>query len=531
MIQRMLDRPIRNSSSNDNTGDDREIRLVRADLEHLLLIRDIVDFRIGLHVRNVQGAGSLAYKKLEFDFRNVSLPAGPLNLKNLRVRLQRHVRTNFAPGPLRATSRKLDLVATSTEPLFFGLSNGKDLHYQRLGRFFLNAKNQIVNHRGDLLEPPVTLPPGTIAETLLVSEDGMITVRIGDDIRPTTIGRIELYAFQRPEALRDRGESEFIAGGDAGPARSVTPGTPGIRLFQGFVEQANVDVSVEELRLARLFNLRAALTTVARRLDPNLVFTAGPPEVPGHSQWTQVLNRKVSALTKNLANAQRTAFLAHVAWSPPPGKSGLAFFQFPNTEMASLRATANKFDLAFYSGNGYFRILLPDGTAAYTRNGSFKVDRKGQLVMNGGYLLDPPIILPGSALNHSFSVSENGEVTILVGTDQKPVRIGQIDVFRFANPEGLGRRGDDLFRESPRSGPAIQGTPGRDGFSGLLQGFLEASNVNEIETRVDLIALARQQEIAYRIGRYAGDSGLPVCENGAHRSLLLHPRPCFSKEK
>jgi len=163
-------------------------------------------------------------------------------------------------------------------------------------------------------------------------------------------------------------------------------------------------------------------------------------------------------------------------------------------EMGSLQNTGNKFDMAVNSEVGFFKILMPDGTFAYTRDGSFKIDARQQIVTSNGYLLEPPITLPPNAINNSFSVTENGEVTVKIGDDIRPTRIGQIDLFRFVNPAGLQAIGKNLFKETVASGPEIQGTPGLEGMGGILQSFLEMSNVKLVEEMVNMIVAQRAYE-------------------------------------
>ncbi len=163
-------------------------------------------------------------------------------------------------------------------------------------------------------------------------------------------------------------------------------------------------------------------------------------------------------------------------------------------EMGSLQSTGNKFDLAVAGEQGFFKVLLPDGTFAYTRDGSFKIDSRQQIVTANGYLLEPPITLPPGARNDKFQVTENGEVTVIIGDDIRPTRIGQIDLYRFVNPAGLKAIGNNLFKETVASGPEIQGTPGIEGMGSLLQGFLETSNVKLVEEMVNMIVAQRAYE-------------------------------------
>ena len=163
-------------------------------------------------------------------------------------------------------------------------------------------------------------------------------------------------------------------------------------------------------------------------------------------------------------------------------------------EMGNLQSTGNKFDLAVDSQVGFFKISLPDGTHGYTRDGSFKIDSNKQIVTSNGYLLEPAITLPDEAVNHSFQVSETGEVTIRLARDNRPQPIGEIDLFRFVNPAGLKAIGRNLFKETLASGEAVQGKPALDGMGGIVQGFLETSNVKLVEEMVNMIVAQRAYE-------------------------------------
>ncbi len=163
-------------------------------------------------------------------------------------------------------------------------------------------------------------------------------------------------------------------------------------------------------------------------------------------------------------------------------------------EMGNLQATGNQFDMAVESEIGFFKILLPDGSVGYTRDGSFKIDSQRQVVTSNGYLLEPPITLPVDAINNSFKVSENGEVSVRIGEDIRPVRIGQIYLYRFVNPAGLRAIGRNLFKETLASGTEIEGIPGLEGMGSILQGFIETSNVKLVEEMVNMIVAQRAYE-------------------------------------
>ena len=163
-------------------------------------------------------------------------------------------------------------------------------------------------------------------------------------------------------------------------------------------------------------------------------------------------------------------------------------------EMGNLQATGNKFDMAVDSQVGFFKILMPDSTFGYTRDGSFKLDSQRRLVTSNGYLLEPPITLPEGVVNHSFQVSETGEVTVRLANENTPRTVGQVDLFRFVNPSGLKAIGRNLFKETLASGQEVQGTPALDGLGGIVQGFLETSNVKLVEEMVNMIVAQRAYE-------------------------------------
>ncbi len=159
----------------------------------------------------------------------------------------------------------------------------------------------------------------------------------------------------------------------------------------------------------------------------------------------------------------------------------------------SLQQTGNKLDLAI-EGEGFFRVRLFDGTVAYTRDGSFKVDSNGEIVTSNGYRLEPPIVLPENFRIETLSISQDGIITVKVGGSDEPIEVARLPLFRFVNPAGLSSIGQNLFKETQASGPAFEGTPGFNGFGKVHQGFLEMSNVNVVRELVDMIVAQRAYE-------------------------------------
>lgn len=154
--------------------------------------------------------------------------------------------------------------------------------------------------------------------------------------------------------------------------------------------------------------------------------------------------------------------------------------------------TGNPLDVAI-NGQGFFQVLLPDGTLAYTRDGSFKLNSEGQLVTADGYFLEPAIAVPQGAT--SFTIGKDGVVSVSMPGEAAPQQVGQIQLANFLNPAGLEPIGENLFRESVASGPPTVGNPGEDERGALIQHALETSNVNVVEEMVNMIETQRAYEL------------------------------------
>ncbi len=158
----------------------------------------------------------------------------------------------------------------------------------------------------------------------------------------------------------------------------------------------------------------------------------------------------------------------------------------------SLIQTQNPLDLAV-SGAGFFQILRPDGTTAYTRDGTFQLNNQGQLVTSNGYLLQPTITVPANTL--SITVGTDGTVSALVQGNVNPSQIGTLQLTEFINPTGLQPIGENEYYETYSSGSPTTGTPGLNGLGIIYQGSLEGSNVNVVEELVKLIETQRAYEM------------------------------------
>jgi flagellar basal-body rod protein FlgG len=159
----------------------------------------------------------------------------------------------------------------------------------------------------------------------------------------------------------------------------------------------------------------------------------------------------------------------------------------------NLQNTGNALDIAI-QGRGFLQVEMPDGTFAYTRDGSLQVDQNGQLVTAGGYPVQPPINIPDNAL--SVTIARDGTVSVTqpgaVGTN---VQIGQLQLSTFINPTGLQSTGENLYAETDASGPANFAQPGLDGAGLVMQQYVETSNVNVAEELVNMITTQRAYEM------------------------------------
>ncbi len=161
-------------------------------------------------------------------------------------------------------------------------------------------------------------------------------------------------------------------------------------------------------------------------------------------------------------------------------------------DSGSLQQTNNALDVAV-TGRGFFQITMPDGTTAYTLDGSFKLDGQGNLVTANGYALQPAITIPANAQSITIGTDGIVSVTTLAGT--APTQVGQIQLADFINTAGLEPRGDNLVIESVASGAPQVGTPGTNGLGVTQQGALETSNVNVVEELVSMIETQRAYEM------------------------------------
>jgi len=231
--------------------------------------------------------------------------------------------------------------------------------------------------------------------------------------------------------------------------------------------------------------------------------------------------KDIAVISNNLANASTVGFkksravfedLLYQTINQPGGRSA------QDTEMPSglmlgagtkvvatqkihtqgdMLTTDNSLDL-MVQGEGFFKIALPDGNSAYSRNGQFTMNDEGSLVTPGaGYLLDPQITIPDNAV--SIIVSQDGEVSVRLPGEAENAVVGQINLTNFINPAGLQPIGQNLYTETAVSGDPQEGIPSLEGMGMLVQGALETSNVNTTEELVNLIESQRVYEMNSKV--------------------------------
>lgn len=165
-------------------------------------------------------------------------------------------------------------------------------------------------------------------------------------------------------------------------------------------------------------------------------------------------------------------------------------------EQGTMQNTSNPLDIAI-QGRGFFRVELPTGEFAYTRDGQFQLSPEGEIVTKDGYIVSPNIVVPENAV--SVSISREGQVQAILDGQIVPQDLGQIDLANFINPAGLKAIGDNMFLATEASGDELIGLAGEEGFGTMLQGFLEASNVNPITEVTNMIVAQRAYEMNSKV--------------------------------
>jgi flagellar basal-body rod protein FlgG len=162
----------------------------------------------------------------------------------------------------------------------------------------------------------------------------------------------------------------------------------------------------------------------------------------------------------------------------------------------TLSQTGGSLDVAI-RGDGFFKIQMPDGTYAYTRDGTFQMDAQGRIVTAQGNLVMPGVTIPANSTG--LTINAQGQVSVIPQGSTTPTILGQLTLTRFINQAGLLPIGDNLYTETPASGTPQDGTPNTDGAGDLLQGSLEQSNVDSVTEITNLIAAQRAYEMNSKV--------------------------------
>ncbi|WP_305805158.1 flagellar basal-body rod protein FlgG [Stenotrophomonas sp. YIM B06876] len=225
---------------------------------------------------------------------------------------------------------------------------------------------------------------------------------------------------------------------------------------------------------------------------------------------------RMSVVSNNLANTNTTGFKQDRASFEDllyqqvrqPGGSTSAQTQLPtglqlgtgvrvvatskNFQQGSQQQTGRALDV-MVNGRGFFEVMMPDGSSAYTRDGTFQINAQGELVTNSGHPVQPGIQIPEGA--QSLTIGSDGTVSVQMAGEAASVEVGSLTLTDFINPAGLQSKGGNLYLETTASGPAQNGTPGLNGVGSIVQGALEGSNVNVVEELVSMIETQRAYEM------------------------------------
>lgn len=230
----------------------------------------------------------------------------------------------------------------------------------------------------------------------------------------------------------------------------------------------------------------------------------------------------VDTISNNLANVNTTAFKRQrvdyqdlfyqtlrepgtEVGSPNGLEVGMGAYPVSTQKIfaeGELERTDTPLDMAI-EGKGFFQVALADGTRAYTRSGTFRLDADGKIVTPDGYALQPEITVPPDTME--IVVNTNGVVAVQTAGSTSPTQIGTIEMASFSNPPGLRSLGHSLYAETIASGTPVTGTGGLDGMGQIRQGMLEGSNVSVVDEMVGMITAQRAYELSAKAIQTADD--------------------------
>jgi flagellar basal-body rod protein FlgG len=169
----------------------------------------------------------------------------------------------------------------------------------------------------------------------------------------------------------------------------------------------------------------------------------------------------------------------------------------------SFSQTDNPLDIVI-QGRGFFQVRMPSGVTAYTRDGSFQLDKDGNLVTSGGNMLEPQITVPAAA--QAIQVAGDGTVSYTMPGQTATQLAGQIQLANFQNPAGMNGIGNNLYLATDASGqPTVANPGGQEGLGTLMQGYQEQSNVSVVQEFINLIAAQRSYEANSKVVKAADE--------------------------
>ena len=165
--------------------------------------------------------------------------------------------------------------------------------------------------------------------------------------------------------------------------------------------------------------------------------------------------------------------------------------------------TNNPLDVVI-QGNGFFQVLRPTGDLAYTRSGSFHLDKDGNLVTSDGDPVQPQITIPPNA--QAINIATDGTVSYTLPGQPAAQLAGQMQLAIFQNPSGLNSIGRSLYLPTDASGdPTVASPGGQEGIGTLLQGYTEQSNVSVVDEFISLITAQRAYEANSKVVKAADE--------------------------
>lgn len=214
--------------------------------------------------------------------------------------------------------------------------------------------------------------------------------------------------------------------------------------------------------------------------------------------FTDLVSRDVTRATSEIAGEASGVFSNGLSLGAGVGIANLSKL----FEMGDLKKTDAPYDVTV-QGDGFLEVLLPDGTSAFTRGGTLKVNKDGLLATLSGLPLKPGISIPEDV--QELMVHSDGRVQVRTSVQGAALDVGRIELVRFASPQGLIAQGDNLYRTGIGSGDAISARAGEDGIGTLAQGYLEGSNVKMVEEMVNLMVAQRTYEANVKIVQAADE--------------------------